>query len=144
MPGFPSYPTEDWVAPDELREPTGDPLNNLIIHMLSEDLIGNDALSSVGQLISEHAEFNIWAATIGKAALSWEQLLQLSIRESFVIRDLYLAWVTYASKFKDNGRAAGSADQEYAQLRAGLEHGVREFRSMRRSEPPPSGAAPAT
>lgn len=51
---------KEWETPPELLEPTGDPEANLVIRILSSEVLGHEVRAAVGRFVTEHALFTIW------------------------------------------------------------------------------------
>lgn len=118
---------DEWVPPDELRDPTDSPALNLLIKMLSSQAFGNDDLELVGRFLSEKALYSKWMASEAKKILSPEKLVLLTVASEDRTRRIYEAWRNFISAFDSAGRRAGAAVNEKARLVATLESAISEL-----------------
>lgn len=95
----------DWVrhvppvqkVPEDLWTPTGVPHINLMIKMLTSDLLGNDGVELVGRVITEAARFNMWFVRSIDGRTSPERQAALYHVYQQVCPKIYQAWKNYES-----------------------------------------------
>lgn len=121
---------KSWRAPAELQSPTRVPEINLAIKMLSSEMIGNDIIEQLGRFLSADAAHNMWFATAGKRSRTPHELALLNVQSSEILGRIYEAWHQYSTTLERAGRRAGTADLEYAALRAALEDGIAKLLAM--------------
>jgi hypothetical protein len=122
---------DGWQAPRELREPTRIPLTNLIIKMLSSEMIGNDIVELIGKLLAEEAVHSMWCGAVGKRELDVKEFLLLGVKRSEIVRRVYEVWIAFSEKIERHGRRRGTADQERAALVVTLQNSIAEFAQLR-------------
>ncbi|MGX1403790.1 hypothetical protein [Streptomyces ambofaciens] len=69
---------EGWPTPAEITGPTAVPVTNLVLLMLSSEMLGNDLVELIGEFIAEDARFNSWIGAEGKHELSMRQVAECS------------------------------------------------------------------
>jgi hypothetical protein len=122
---------EEWEAPPELRTPPRSATINLLLQIVSSDLVGNDVLEAVGHVLSKYAALNGWIATTGAGELGFEGMSRVAAEISFVSRDIYLAWLAFRSVFEPERRVGVGEDQRSALLHA-LREGAARLDQLRR------------
>ncbi|MGW0933828.1 hypothetical protein [Streptomyces sp. NPDC002666] len=100
LEGMPS----PWSAPDSARKPTASILTNIVIAMLSSEMLGNDLIEIAGELQAEHARFNRWMGALAKSSLSLEETFRLNAAANDAVRRVYEAWISYSTLFEEGQR----------------------------------------
>jgi hypothetical protein len=124
---------EEWEAPPELRTPPGSTTINLVLQIVSSDLVGGDVLEAVGHVLSKYAALNGWIATGGARELGFEGMSRAAAEMSFVARDIYLAWQAFRNVFEPVRRVGVGEDERSALLLA-LRGGAARLDQLRRSD----------
>lgn len=122
---------EAWPTPEEIAGPTGIPTLNLVIVMLSSEMLGNDLLELAGDFVAEEARFNRWIGTDGKSRLSMRELAEHSLLLRECMKSIYTSWSEFAKAHEEANRAAGSAEAERQLLYANLKSAVEMLRQAR-------------
>ncbi|BCB88104.1 hypothetical protein Psuf_054170 [Phytohabitans suffuscus] len=125
----------EWEVPSELLEPAGSPEVNLVIGILSSEILGHEVRAAVGRFVTEHALFTIWfAEDVKRSDRSMKESALLSQIPAEGTRSVYDAW----KKFRDvdgldappeeirNRRVAAAAD-----LTAALEGAAEKLARVR-------------
>ncbi|MDX3314914.1 hypothetical protein P1S61_38835 [Streptomyces sp. ME08-AFT2] len=128
LDGFP----EPWDPPAEVKGPTAVWMHNLVISMISSEIIGNDLMRLLGGVVSEHAGFNLWVLEEGKRILEVEELLDRSSALEEVVHKVYDAWRVYRDQFESAGRMVGSASRERQLLFEVLQKATADLVELRR------------
>lgn len=84
--------------------PTKSAVTNLVILLLSSEMLGNDAIVLLGEILTEDAKFNKWCATSGKLALEIEEISRRSAVRRDLVRIVFEAWVSFSEEFEAGGR----------------------------------------
>ncbi len=121
---------EEWEAPPELRTPPRSTTINILLQIVSSDLVGNDVLEVVGHVLSKYAALNGWIATEGAGELGFEGVSRLATEISFVSRDIYLAWLTFRRVFEPV-RRVGVGEEERSALLLALRDGATRLDQLR-------------
>jgi len=98
--------------------------------MLSSEMLGNDLIEIVGELQAEQARFNKWCGSFAKESLEMSDLSQRNIDARWLIRDVYVAWISFSEKFEAGGRKRRIADDERAALKAALREAKRGLAAL--------------
>jgi len=126
---------EEWQAPADLKQPTTNPSLNLLIQMLSSQVLGNDAILLVGRLIAEQALFSMWFGAEAKKSGTPKELALLTVKSSAVTGRIHGAWQAFVTAFEGSSRLAGSAEEERLALLETLRTGIRELAEARAIPP---------
>src|SRR4051794_15737731 len=121
---------EEWVAPPELRVLSTSSTLNLLLQIVSSDLVGNDAIAAAGKMISSYASLNAWIPREGARRIGFEGVSRIAAEISFVTRDVYHAWVAFREVFEPE-RRVGVGETERSALFLALEDGATRLDQLR-------------
>lgn len=121
---------EEWQAPPELLQPPKSSAMNLILQIVTSEFASNDILEASGRLLSAYAALNGWLATAGSKRLGFEGVTRVSAEISFVVRDIYAAWVAFLEAFAPTSRV-GVADEERRMLVLAIREGASRLDALR-------------
>jgi hypothetical protein len=121
---------QEWDAPPELRTPPRSSTINLVLQIVSSDLVGNDVLEASGRMLSSYAALNGWLSVDGARQLGFEGMSTVSAEVSFVVRDTYTAWIAYKEVF-GRTRLVGIGEDERSALLLALENGAVRLDALR-------------
>jgi hypothetical protein len=127
---------EPWKYPTDLRGRPNGPTINLMIDIITSNLIGNDIIETAGKMISAYAALNNWIGSGGARGTGFEGLATLEAEMSYVARDIHRAWVAFRDAFAPT-RRVGVAEAEEAALRQALLDGVSRLNGLRQVPLPP-------
>jgi hypothetical protein len=116
---------EQWSAPPELRAPTGVPLVNFTVLVLTSPEATNGISLAIAELLAEHERFAIWYATEAKAQATDEELMELSVRAGGILADCWTAWLEYT------GRRGRWSEADYRKLLTTLVSGRDRYVELR-------------
>ncbi|GGS04803.1 hypothetical protein GCM10010269_49700 [Streptomyces humidus] len=122
---------EEWPTPAEITGPTAVPATNLVLLMLSSEMLGNDLVELIGEFIAEDARFNSWIGAAGKRELSMRQVAECSALLRECTKSIYEAWCDFSQAHERAQRAAGSALPERRALFDNLKSASEELRNAR-------------
>ena len=122
---------EAWPTPEEITGPTAVPATNLVLLMLSSEMLGNDLVELVGEFIAEDARFNSWIGGEGKRELSMREVAECSALLRECTKSIYEAWGDFSEVHEGAQRAAGSALSERRALFVNLKSASEKLRNAR-------------
>ncbi|MBY8343996.1 hypothetical protein LXH13_00540 [Streptomyces spinosirectus] len=122
---------EGWPTPAEITGPTAVPATNLVLLMLSSEMLGNDLVELVGEFIAEDARFNSWIGAEGKHELSMRQVAECSALLRECTKSIYEAWHDFSLVYERAQRAAGSSLPERRALFVNLKSASEKLRNAR-------------
>ncbi|MFG2340858.1 hypothetical protein [Streptomyces yangpuensis] len=105
-----------WTPPQEVCGPAASVVTNIVILMLASDVLGNDAIESVGELQAESARFNRWCGSEAKSAVSTEELFLRNIAYYGLARCVYEAWMEFSTALEEGGRRIDAAIEQRRML----------------------------
>ncbi|MGW0871748.1 hypothetical protein ACWD3Z_14825 [Streptomyces sp. NPDC002740] len=120
-----------WSTPEDITGPTAVPATNLVILMLSSEMLGNDMVELLGEFIAEDARFNSWIGSVGKRELSVRDLAECSVLVRECTRSIYEAWCDFYRAHEGEQRAGGSALVERRALLGALKSASEKIRDAR-------------
>lgn len=122
---------ETWPTPEEISGPATAPTTNLVVLMLSSEMLGNDLVELVGEFIAEEARFNMWVGSEGKREISMRQLAECSLLLRECTKSIYNAWHDFSDVREAAEGAADSALPERDALLVALKAASEELRLAR-------------
>jgi hypothetical protein len=124
---------KEWEPPPELRASPKGSMVNLVLQIVSSDLVGNETIEASGRLIASYAAFNAWIQGEGSRKLGFEGVARLAAEISFVTRDCYAAWVEFRTVFGPSRRVGVGEDERIALVLA-LQNGAIRLGELRDGE----------
>lgn len=121
---------EEWEAPPELRTQPRSSTINLLLQIVSSDLVANDVLEAAGHVLSNYAALNGWISKEGARDLGFAGMSRVAAEISFATRDIYLAWTAFRSAFEPTRRIGVAANERSALLLA-LQDGATRLDQLR-------------
>jgi hypothetical protein len=121
---------QDWEAPPELRTPPKGPTINLLLQIVSSDLVGNDVIQAAGRMLSSYAALNAWVSTEAAGELDFEVVSRVAAEISFATREVYVAWIAFRAVFEPVRRVGVGVDERSALLLA-IRNGTTRLEQLR-------------
>ncbi|AZS87596.1 hypothetical protein AB0465_21500 [Streptomyces griseoviridis] len=122
---------EGWPTPAEITGPTAAPATNLVLLMLSSEMLGNDLVELIGEFIAEDARYNRWIGAEGKRELSMRQVAECSALLRECTKSIYEAWCNFSQVHERELRAAESALPERRALFVNINSASEKLRNAR-------------
>jgi len=126
---------EEWRTPLDLLEPTADPDTNLVIRILSCEILGHEVRAAVGRFVTEQALFTIWflddVKGSGRGMKESTLLSQIPIEQT---RTVYEAWKKFegiGDLDAPNGELRERRMVTAAELATALEHAAETLTRVR-------------
>ncbi|MFE2870062.1 MULTISPECIES: hypothetical protein [unclassified Embleya] len=119
---------EAWSVPPELKGPTRVHFVNFVIDVISSDYTSSSINESIGELLVEHARFNVSYQIGAKGSLPEKDLMELSVALEGVLKRCWEAWLKYRQIWLSGNTPSGG---DYQQLLTDLRASRDEIRRIK-------------
>ncbi|GAA1020278.1 hypothetical protein Aple_078810 [Acrocarpospora pleiomorpha] len=129
---------EEWETPPDLQTPTNNLEANLVIKMLSCEILGQDVRAAIGGFISAQALYTMWFFDdVKSSGRGMREVTLLAVFPTEQTRDVYKAWKRFERVGEQEGRDEVLRDRRIAaaaELAEALERAAEALDRVRKGD----------